>query len=51
MVRYRGLSKGWFDLVPSVRIWDCGFLGKVPHVRIGMVDELERCPNCGTICG
>jgi hypothetical protein len=25
--------------------WDCGQLGKVPHVRIGMVVGLERFPE------
>jgi hypothetical protein len=25
--------------------WDYGLFGKVPHVRIGMVVGLERCPE------
>jgi hypothetical protein len=27
--------------------WACGWLGKVPHVQIGIVDDLERCPEYG----
>jgi hypothetical protein len=26
--------------------WDCGLFAKVPHVQIGMVVGLERCPEC-----
>jgi hypothetical protein len=25
--------------------WDCGWLGKVPHVQIGNVNGLKRCPE------
>jgi hypothetical protein len=25
--------------------WECGWLGKVPRVRNGIVDGLERCPE------
>jgi hypothetical protein len=25
--------------------WECGWLGKVHHVRNGIVDGLERCPE------
>jgi hypothetical protein len=31
--------------------WACGRLGKVPHVRNGIVDGLERCPEYGLGCG
>jgi hypothetical protein len=31
--------------------WVCGRLGKVPHVRIGIVDGLERCLKYGLGCG
>jgi hypothetical protein len=27
--------------------WECGWLGKVPHIRNGNVDGLERCPAFG----
>jgi hypothetical protein len=27
--------------------WDCGLIGKVPHVQCGIVDGLERCPRYG----
>jgi hypothetical protein len=26
---------------------DCGLFGKIPHVRSGIVVELERCPRYG----
>jgi hypothetical protein len=31
--------------------WECGWLGKVPRVRIGFVDDLERCSKYGLGCG
>jgi hypothetical protein len=32
--------------------WECGWLEKVPHVRNGIVDGLERCPEeYGLGCG
>jgi hypothetical protein len=30
--------------------WDCGWFGKVPRVRFGMVDGLEMCPEYGMVC-
>jgi hypothetical protein len=29
--------------------WECGSLGKVPHVWNGIVDSLERCPEYGLV--
>jgi hypothetical protein len=29
--------------------WDCGWLGKVHCVRIGIMDGLKRCPEYGLI--
>jgi hypothetical protein len=29
--------------------WDCGRLGKVPRVQIGIVDGLERCSEYGLV--
>jgi hypothetical protein len=29
--------------------WDCGWLGKVPRVRIEIVDSLERCSEYGMV--
>jgi hypothetical protein len=29
---------------------DCGWFGKVPHVRTGMVDGLERCTKDDMVC-
>jgi hypothetical protein len=31
--------------------WECGKLGKVPRVWIGMMVGLERCPEYGLGCG
>jgi hypothetical protein len=31
--------------------WNCGWFGKVPHERIGMVDGLERCLEYGWFYG
>jgi hypothetical protein len=31
--------------------WECGRLGRVPHIRIGNVDGLERCPEHELGCG
>jgi hypothetical protein len=38
-------SDGWHGT--RCMDWDCGLFGKVPHVRIGIVVGLERCPECG----
>jgi hypothetical protein len=31
--------------------WECGWLGKVPRVQNGNVDDLERCLKYGLGCG
>jgi hypothetical protein len=38
-------------MVPGVQIWNCGWVGKVHRVWIGMVDGLERCPEYDMVCG
>jgi hypothetical protein len=30
--------------------WECGWLGKVPRVQNGNVDDLERCLKYGLGC-
>jgi hypothetical protein len=29
--------------------WECGWLGKVPHIWNGIVDGLERCSEYGMV--
>jgi hypothetical protein len=49
---WKGVRSTIWDVVDTQHAeWACGRFGKVPHVRIRIVDSLERCSEYGLGCG
>jgi hypothetical protein len=47
---WKGTQSTVWDVVGTQREeWDCGWLGKVAHVRNEIVYGLERCPEYGMV--
>jgi hypothetical protein len=47
---WKGARSTVWVMVSTWRVdWECGWLGKVPHLHNGIADGFERCPEYGLV--